>query len=118
MTPTAVSQAAEAVAKLALGLLLCRWVLTHPEQVCMLVPADVPLAALAAAAAVLGVTLSTAIGWLYFVLRSLCQRNRLPAGTDTPASARQILQRLLYVMIPVALGSLVTNLTSLLDLVT
>lgn len=118
MTPTAVSQAAEAVAKLALGLLLCRWVLTHPEQVCMLVPADVPLAALAAAAAVLGVTLSTAIGWLYFVLRSLCRRNRLPAGTDTPASARQILQRLLYVMIPVALGSLVTNLTSLLDLVT
>ena len=32
MTPTAVSQAAEAVAKLALGLLLCRWVLTHPDS--------------------------------------------------------------------------------------
>ena len=69
MTPTAVSQALEAVAKLGLGLALCQWVLAHPEIVCRRVPADVPLSALAAAGAVLGVTLSTAVGWLYFLLR-------------------------------------------------
>ena len=38
---------------------------------------------------------------------------------DRPAApVSQIFRRMLYVMIPVALGSLVTNLTSLLALVT
>lgn len=118
MTPTAVSQALEAVAKLGLGLALCQWVLAHPEIVCRRVPADVPLSALAAAGAVLGVTLSTAVGWLYFLLRGLRSGNRLPRGNAPAAPMGQIFRRLLYVMIPVALGSLVTNLTSLLDLVT
>ena len=118
MTPTAVSQALEAVAKLGLGLALCQWVLAHPEIVCRRVPADVPLSALAAAGAVLGVTLSTAMGWLYFLLRGLRSGNRLPRGNAPAAPMGQIFRRLLYVMIPVALGSLVTNLTSLLDLVT
>ena len=118
MTPTAISQALEALAKLGFGLLLCQWVLSHPEQVCRCVPADVPLSALAAAGAVLGVTLSTALGWLYFLLRGLRPGLRLPQGNVPAAPAAQILRRLLYVMVPVALGSLVTNLTSLLDLVT
>lgn len=118
MTPTAVSQAVEAAAKLGLGLLFCQWVLTHPEIVCTWVPPEVPLSALAAAAAVLGVTCSTIIGWLYFIVRGCFPGTRIPRGTDTAASTGTILRRLLYVMIPVALGSLVTNLTSLLDLVT
>lgn len=120
MTPTAVSQAVEAVAKLGLGLFFCQWTLNHPHQVCAWVSADVPLSALAAAAAVFGVTLSTAVGWLYFMIRGICTRTK-PARTKTAqdaASVGQILRRLLYVMIPVALGSLVTNLTSLLGLVT
>lgn len=118
MTPTAVSQAVEAVAKLGLGLLLCQWVLDNPEIVCAWVSPDVPLSALAAAGAVLGVTLSTVMGWLYFVVRSWFTGAKLPRSTEQAAPAGQILRRLLYVMIPVALGSLVTNLTSLLDLVT
>lgn len=118
MTPTAVSQAVEAVAKLGLGLLLCQWVLDNPGIVCVWVSPEVPLSALAAAGAVLGVTLSTVIGWLYFVVRSWFTGAKLPRSTEQAAPAGQILRRLLYVMIPVALGSLVTNLTSLLDLVT
>lgn len=120
MTPTAVSQAVEAVAKLGLGLFFCQWTLCHPRTVCAWVSADVPLAALAAAAAVLGVTFSTAVGWLFFLLRSLFVRTGYvrPEKNCKTVSAAQILRRLLYVMIPVALGSLVTNLTSLLDLVT
>lgn len=118
MTPTAVSQALEAIFKLGLGLLFCLWVLRHPSIVCGWFSPDVPLAALAAAGAVLGVTCSTAIGWLYFLLHNLSGKAKLPQGTDTGASFSGIFRRLLYVMIPVALGSLVTNLTSLLDLVT
>ena len=81
----AVVPALEAVAKLGLGLALCQWVLAHPEIVCRRVPADVPLSALAAAGAVLGVTLSTAVGWLYFLLRGLRSGNRLPRG-NAPAA--------------------------------
>ena len=104
--------------KLLAGLFFCHWVLSHPRQVCSFFPAEVPLSALAAAAAVLGVTLSTVLGWLYFGIRGLTHSARIPKGTDTAADTGTILRRLLYVMIPVALGSLVTNLTSLLDLVT
>lgn len=118
MTPTAVSQAVEAVAKLGLGLYFCQWVLAHPATVCAWVSPEIPLSALAAAAAVLGVTCSTLVGWLYFLVRGLFPSTRIPRGTDTASPMKLIFRRLLYVMIPVALGSLVTNLTSLLDLVT
>lgn len=118
MTPTALSQAIEAAAKLGLGLLFCQWVLEHPERVCTWVPPEVPLSALAAAGAVMGVTLSTVISWLYFLLHGLHASTKLPEGTDSAPPIREILRRLFYVMVPVALGSLVTNLTSLLDLVT
>ena len=118
MTPTALSQALEAVAKLGFGLALCMWVLRNPEVVCRWVPPEVPLSALAAAGAVLGVTLSTVLGWVYFLLHGLRRDTRLPRDDRPAAPVSQIFRRLLYVMIPVALGSLVTNLTSLLDLVT
>ena len=84
MTPTALSQALEAVAKLGFGLALCMWVLRNPEVVCRWVPPEVPLSALAAAGAVLGVTLSTVLGWVYFLLHGLRRDSRLP---DFPAAA-------------------------------
>ncbi|MCD7960142.1 MAG: polysaccharide biosynthesis C-terminal domain-containing protein [Ruminococcus sp.] len=120
MTPTAVSQAIEALVKLGLGLYFCQWTLQHADILCQYVMADVPLTALAAAGAVLGVTVSTLAGWLYFGVRSVFIRQKMPKSDPkmTVASVKVIFRRLLYVMIPVALGSLVTNLTSLLDLVT
>ena len=85
MTPTALSQALEAVAKLGFGLALCMWVLRNPEVVCRWVPPEVPLSALAAAGAVLGVTLSTVLGWVYFLLHGLRRDTRLPRD-DRPAA--------------------------------
>ena len=55
---------------------------------------------------------------VYFLLHGLRRDTRLPRDDRPAAPVSQIFRRLLYVMIPVALGSLVTNLTSLLDLVT
>ena len=107
MTPTALSQALEAVAKLGFGLALCMWVLRNPEVVCRWVPPEVPLSALAAAGAVLGVTLSTVLGWVYFLLHGLRRDTRLPHDDRPAAPVSQIFRRLLYVMIPVALGSMI-----------
>ncbi len=114
MYPTAVSQAAEALCKLVCGLWLCRFVLDSAE-----LPAffgDISCEAAAAAAAVLGVTLSTVAGWLCTLLFRTKPLQCTQAGTFLPMG--RILRMLLSVMIPVALGSLVTNLTSLIDLVT
>ena len=114
MYPTAISQAVEALCKLLCGLWLCKIVLDSPE----LPPFfdGISREGAAAAAAVLGVTLSTAAGWLCTLVfhtkppHTAVQGNALSTG--------KILRMLLSVMIPVALGSLVTNLTSLIDLVT
>ncbi len=114
MYPTAISQAVEALCKLLAGLWLCHLVLEAPELPAFL--QGFTREGAAAAAAVLGVTVSTAAGWLCTLLfrpahpQSGGERTKRPTG--------KIVRTLLSVMIPVALGSLVTNLTSLIDLVT
>lgn len=62
MYPTAISQAVESIAKVACGLLFSHYVFTHETQVLAYFPAGTPILPIAAAAAVLGVTLSTACG--------------------------------------------------------
>lgn len=115
MYPTAVSQAAEALCKLLCGLWLCHLVLAAPQLPAVL--DGYSREGIAAAAAVLGVTISTGAGWLCTLLFSRKPQNAgLCRASGT--SVRSIIRTLLSVMIPVALGSLVTNLTSLIDLVT
>lgn len=111
MRPTAVSQAVEAVCKLVLGLWLCQRFLREPPAVLARCPRDV----CGACGAVLGVTLSSLGGWLC-VLPFGWRRGRI--STSSPLSTRDVLRELYAVLIPVSLGALVTNLTSLLDLVT
>lgn len=114
MYPTAVSQAIEALCKLLCGLWLCHLILESPELPSFL--SGISREGAAAAAAVLGVTLSTAAGWLctlFFSRKRQCSVNSKVSG-----SSWKIVRMLLSVLIPVALGSLVTNLTSLIDLVT
>ncbi len=111
MYPTAISQAVEALCKLACGLLLCRWLLETPTLPPLL--AGYRRDALAAAGAVLGVTLSTLAGYLCVILRP--HPPHAADGvhrTDTAA----IIRTLLGTMVPVALGAVMTNLTSLIDL--
>lgn len=130
MYPTAVSQVIEAAVKLLSGLALCYAVLNAPRSffvsaealIKRILPfgaiqaasADELVMPLAAAAAVLGVTVSSAAGLLYMVLRNAFVREEKLRSAPTLPTARE----LAMIMIPVALGSLITNLTSLIDLAT
>lgn len=130
MYPTAVSQVIEAAVKLLSGLALCYAVLNAPQsffasaetfikrifpfEAIQNVSADELAMPLAAAAAVFGVTVSSAAGLLYMLLQSFFGRTEKLRSAPTLPTARE----LAAVMIPVALGSLVTNLTSLIDLAT
>lgn len=121
MYPTGLSQLAEALTKLVCGLGLCRYALTHPAVVLRyLPPGTTPLAA-ASAAAVLGVTLSCTAGTLFLILRHVCIGDGIPAlprQKPSPVSDRALYRALFAVLIPVAAGSLITNLTNLIDLAT
>ncbi|MBQ8928632.1 MAG: polysaccharide biosynthesis C-terminal domain-containing protein [Oscillospiraceae bacterium] len=108
MTPTALSQAVEAALRCVLGLLLCRFCMAHPP-----LPALSP-AANGAFGAVCGVTLGALGSLVYLWGCSLRTRHR-PDGSLPP---RRILRLLFGLMLPVSVGALVTNLTSLIDLVT
>ncbi len=114
MYPTAVSQAAEALVKLGSGLLLCQLVLSADTLPAFL--SGCSREGAAAAAAVAGVTLSTGAGYLCM----LFWNRRGPAKPDAPprVSGWRTFRTLLGILVPVALGALVTNLTSLIDLVT
>jgi stage V sporulation protein B len=115
MTPTALSQTAEALTKLVCGLWLCRIALTCPELPSCL--ARFGREGAAAAAAVLGVTLSTFVGYLCTLLYGLHREKTVPSAPSCLHSG-SILRSLFAIMVPVALGSLVTNLTALIDLTT
>ncbi len=114
MYPTAISQAAEALVKLISGLWLCSVMLHAPELPPLL--SGFSREGAAAAGAVLGVTLSTLAGYLCMLPWN--RKSLEQTASAVPMTTRQILGMLLRILIPVALGSLVTNLTSLIDLVT
>ena len=111
MLPTAVSQGVEALARLVLGLTLCQAFLTHPPA---LLQGCTPESA-GACGAVLGVTLSALAGWGCTLLGTLGER---PVKSAPKAPLKPILRDILRLLIPASLGALVTNLTSLIDLVT
>ncbi len=129
MFPTAVSQIIEGLVKLAAGLALCVLVLKNPETfspVCRYFGGsqDSALPA-AAAAAVLGISLSTAAGTAFLILRDKLRGDGISAasiketsGSGCTDSRRSIVRALLKTAVPIAVGALVTNLTSLIDLVT
>ena len=133
MYPTAVSQVIEAAVKLISGLALCYAVLNSPDsffvsalsivkrifpfESIMAMTAGELVMPLAAAAAVFGVTVSSAAGTAVVVLWGLKGRKSAPAAKSSE-STKAVASQLISVIIPVALGSLVTNLTSLIDLAT
>ncbi len=121
MYPTALSQAIEAAVKLIVGLALSGWVLEHEAEVLFYFPPETDIIAVAAAAAVLGVTLSTVAGLIYFPLRNLFGdgiRRRDLEESRAPSSYRRIFRELMRTMIPVALSSVGATLTSIIDLCT
>lgn len=112
MEPTAVSQITEGFARVGFGLFLCAYVLHHPAEIVPFFPSGVQTEQLAAAAAILGVTLSALTGLVTACLfRAPKYALELPPDRD-----RDILRAFFTLLIPVTAASLVTNLTTLLDL--
>lgn len=127
MFPTAVSQIIEGLVKLCSGLALCLLVLKNPHKFenffVFFKDTENPLLPIAAAAAVMGVTLSSAAGALFLILRDKISgdgisRQELSLSEKDVDNHRTIISALLKTAVPIAIGALVTNLTSLIDLVT
>ncbi|MCM1330831.1 MAG: polysaccharide biosynthesis protein, partial [Ruminococcus sp.] len=126
MYPTAVSQILEGLVKLCGGLALCLWVLKNPDKTAFLRDFfHCSPTALAAAAAVFGISLSSAVGTFFLIARDKVSGDGLTreeiistSGANHTDSRRKIVSDLLKTAVPIALGALVTNLTSLIDLVT
>lgn len=129
MFPTAVSQIVEGLTKLCSGLALCLLVLKNPDKFISLTKlfgnGQTAVLSAAAAASVFGVTLSTAAGTLFLIIRDKISGDGITPeqiaasdGRNRIDSRRKIISALLKTAVPIAAGALVTNLTSLIDLVT
>lgn len=121
MYPTAVSQIAEGITKLVCGLVFCIVVLKNPDYFLKLSEGICDdIYALASAAAVLGVTLSSFMGMLYMIADDIFAKRKISSdyfGCKLPPS-REFVKSLVKIAVPVAVSSLLTNLTSLVDLAT
>ncbi len=129
MFPTAVSQIVEGLVKLCAGLFLCLLVLKDPNRFTglssMFGTGKTAVLSAAAAASVFGVTLSTAAGTLFLILRDKLfsdgiteDQIRASGGKNCTDSSRDIIHMLLKTAVPVAAGALAANMTSLIDLAT
>lgn len=107
MLPTAVSQALESMIRLFCGLWFCYSVLSHGGSLQQ-----------AAAAAIFGVTISTAIGFLSLLCWKKTKAQLPASAVSTTISHKAIRKQLLRLLIPVSFSALVTNMTSLIDLTT
>ncbi|MDE7002857.1 MAG: oligosaccharide flippase family protein [Oscillospiraceae bacterium] len=104
MTPTAVSQVIEALCKLAVGLVLASLFIKQDfgESV-------------AAAGAILGVSVGCMLGALYVYFCYRGHVRTLPDSHDEPEDSRSILITLAKLAIPITLSSSVIALTNILD---
>lgn len=103
MTPTAVSQIIEAACKLFIGLALALWLLRagYPDYI-------------AAAGAILGVTIGTILSLVYMAVNYL--RHRPPVeARETCDSSGAILKRLLAIAVPITLSSSMVSIITLID---
>lgn len=118
MYPTALSQLAEGVVKVAAGLWLCSYVMRNSSRFLAILPGMTDVRALAAAAGILGVTLSSLGALLFFAVLRLFSPAAPKGGEAHLMSRRSIAGELLRTALPTGLGALVTNLTSLIDMYT
>jgi len=121
MYPTAVSQVAESIVKLGAGLFLCTYILENPDKIPEYFK-DCDIYALASAGAVTGITLSTLAGTLFLIVYSIFMGDGITKenikNDSFEFSSEKALKELFCILVPIALGSLVTNLTSMIDLAT
>lgn len=116
MYPTALSQLAEGIVKVFIGLWLCGWVSENETLVLSYFPNNTDIRAVSAAAGILGVTLSSAGATLFFAFVRLFNR-RMPQSKDnTLMSRREISRELISTALPTGISAVVTNLTALIDM--
>lgn len=131
MFPTAVSQVLEAVVKLGLGLAAAGAVVSYAQKeyascgtVFGFVPSDQDQAmfltmSFGAAGAVLGVTAGSMLSLAYLALRFHFHGDgtvpRLYRQSPPARSRQEIRKRLWHITLPIALGSLATNVAGLID---
>ncbi len=109
MTPTGVSEVFEAAGKLIFGLSIAAVTLVSTKNT-----------SYAVAGALLGITIGEALSTLYlFVRYKFFGEKNLPhelyIASPEPDRAKKILKTMIAIAIPVVLGSLVNNITSLID---
>ena len=111
MAPTSVSQIIEALCKLFLGLGLALLIMRGS----LLSVASEERTSYAAAGAITGVTVGTALALGYMALDYTRKRRRFPRGTDTPDGAGTILKNLMRIAIPITLSTTMVPVINVLD---
>ena len=109
MTPTGVSEVFEAAGKLVFGLTIAAVTLSRTNNV-----------SYAVAGALLGITVGEALSTLYlFIKYKFFGEKNMPrelyVAAPLPDKGKKILKTMIAIAIPVVLGSLVNNVTSLID---
>ncbi|MCL2106680.1 MAG: polysaccharide biosynthesis protein [Oscillospiraceae bacterium] len=133
MVPTAVSQVIEALCKLILGLALAMITMklgqaeyagkgtVFGQPAANADIADSMLYPWSAAAAILGITVGTVIGFLYLFLRDKIRGDgitRDQLALSAPAEPwRKLLRELITIAIPMVLSSVILNVTNIIDTV-
>ena len=131
MVPTGVSQVIEALGKLVLGLLLSYGVIragkaqfasggvVFGKAVQNMDEAMAEIYPYAAAAAVMGVTIGTMIGFFYLLLRYKVKGDGFTrtdlVNSPKPLSGQEIAKMMIALAIPVVASSLITNVTNIID---
>ena len=104
MTPTAVSQVIEALCKLSIGLALSHLIMGAGMD-----------ESLAAAGAILGVSVGVFLAMLYMYWCYRGHQRSQKKGRDVPGDSREILSTLARLAIPITIGSSIIAATNILD---
>ncbi len=134
MIPTAVSQVIEALGKLVLGIGLAWGVMqiglrqyentgrVFGKAADSLDVAYSYIYPYTAAAAILGVTIGTVVGLIYLILRHKIRGDGIDRtqliNSPTQSTDREIARRIITFAVPMVIGSLITNITNLIDTAT
>ncbi len=130
MYPTAISQVIESLGKLIFGLVLSYGVLNYANEQIELTgsvfgyevvtEADTAIVyALAAAAAILGVTLGTVFGAIYTILRHKLKKDGISKemliNSPLASPKKSTVKEIIAIAVPTAISSLVLNVTNFID---
>lgn len=115
MCPTAFSQVAEGFVKVFAGLFLCRYVTDNSDHFIEHIPWVTDIRAAAAAAGILGVTLSS-LGAVVYLWITRLFTGSLPEGESCLEGRGVIAGKLIREALPIGASAVVTNLTALIDM--